>query len=541
MRNLPYIILFFAAMVFSQFAWAQPPADDLPSESLTIENQFDAVLKEANKKPTSPTLPALDTSSVGNLSYSLLPRLLKLDYDTPPIRPLAMPRAPKEDSYQFYTKLGYGSIKQPYGELLFNNGSSEQFKFNGGFKHHSINADNQIENQRFANNRAFISGTYFFEEGYSAGADLGFQLDNYHFYGYNDEDTSIARDAVKQRFTTFDGVLNFQNTVPTAGDINYGGLVDFYFRGDKFQTSEFGVGGSLLFQKRFSDKHLLEIKLSDHIVSFDNTISRSDNLFEFEPNLTFLFGPARLKLGAYLGIDSEFEPYPDVELLVNLLEGKVQILAGWNGHIQQNSFKRFTDENPFLVSQPTLMNTRVQDRYAGLRGQFSKFSYEGRVSWKPTTNYPLYVNDYSGDSTRFQVIYDDIEIFTISGTVTVEPIPFLEVLAGINYVIYNTTVQEKAWFLPAVTLNAGAVYTYKEKLRVNFDAFIASQQRFLRNDGVADFLNSRLDINLGAHYQVQENFGVFINANNLINNKFQGFNNYPNIGFNILGGVTIKL
>ncbi|MEO1437617.1 MAG: hypothetical protein AAFV80_18910, partial [Bacteroidota bacterium] len=461
MKNFKYIVALLGACFCMLSAQAQPPSDDLPSESLTIENQFDAVLREANKKPTSPTLPTVDTTSIGLQTYRLTPRLLKLAYDAPAIRPLAMPRAAKEPSYNFYSKLGYGSIKQPYGELMVNNGASEQFKFNAGFKHHSLNATNQIENQRFANNAASVSGTYFFEEGFSAGADLNFNLDNYHFFGYNDEDTTFLQDDVKQRFTTFSGVLNFQNTVPTAGDINYGAEVDFYFRGDRFESNEFGAGGSLMLQKRFSENHLLEVKLTDHLISFEDTASVTNNLFEFEPNLTFLVGPARIKLGAYLGYDGEFEPYPDVELLVNLLEGKVQILAGWTGHIQQNSFRRFTDANPFMVSELSLTNTRVQDRYAGLRGQFSKFSYEGRVSWKPTTNYPLFINDFAADSTRFQVVYDDIEIFTISGTVGVIPINDLEVLAGINYVLYNTTNQEKAWFLPVVTLNAGAVYTYK--------------------------------------------------------------------------------
>ncbi|MEO1438293.1 MAG: hypothetical protein AAFV80_22315, partial [Bacteroidota bacterium] len=85
------------------------------------------------------------------------------------------------------------------------------------------------------------------------------------------------------------------------------------------------------------------------------------------------------------------------------------------------------------------------------------------------------------------------------------------------------------------------VYTYKEKLRVSFDAYLASQQRFLRNDGVADFLNSRLDINAGVHYQIVENIGVFLDIINIANNKFQEFYNYPNIGFNALGGITIRL
>jgi outer membrane receptor protein involved in Fe transport len=46
------------------------------------------------------------------------------------------------------------------------------------------------------------------------------------------------------------------------------------------------------------------------------------------------------------------------------------------------------------------------------------------------------------------------------------------------------------------------------------------------------------DINIGADYRISKDFSAFIDLNNLTNQTYQRWFNYPTYGFNVIAGVT---
>ena len=46
------------------------------------------------------------------------------------------------------------------------------------------------------------------------------------------------------------------------------------------------------------------------------------------------------------------------------------------------------------------------------------------------------------------------------------------------------------------------------------------------------------DFSAGAEYRVNHQFGVFIQANNLLNTEYEKYLYYPRLGFNIFGGLN---
>jgi outer membrane receptor protein involved in Fe transport len=47
-----------------------------------------------------------------------------------------------------------------------------------------------------------------------------------------------------------------------------------------------------------------------------------------------------------------------------------------------------------------------------------------------------------------------------------------------------------------------------------------------------------VDLNIGVDYRYSKNLSAFIQLNNLANNRYDRFVNYPVYGINILGGFT---
>jgi outer membrane cobalamin receptor len=51
-------------------------------------------------------------------------------------------------------------------------------------------------------------------------------------------------------------------------------------------------------------------------------------------------------------------------------------------------------------------------------------------------------------------------------------------------------------------------------------------------------LDPAADLNLGAEFSVMPKLNLWIQMNNLLNNKYQRWNQYEVLGFNVLGGVV---
>ena len=108
--------------------------------------------------------------------------------------------------------------------------------------------------------------------------------------------------------------------------------------------------------------------------------------------------------------NDEFFFLPDLQVAVNLAEGKFRVQAGWDANLYKNSFRNLTDYNPFIAPiLPALQNAKYDDFYAAIGGVAGSWNYELRGGYKPTTNMALYLPTV-GDPTRFSVIYDTVNI-----------------------------------------------------------------------------------------------------------------------------------
>ena len=46
------------------------------------------------------------------------------------------------------------------------------------------------------------------------------------------------------------------------------------------------------------------------------------------------------------------------------------------------------------------------------------------------------------------------------------------------------------------------------------------------------------DLNAGAEFRITKNFNLWLQMNNIFNNKYERWNQYQVFGFNILGGIV---
>lgn len=527
-----------AVIILSLFA-VHLVAQDLPSEEVEVLKSFEARLAESSKLKTTP-LQATITQKPIQLNYQVPTRLLNIQYDPPRIRPMGLKRKRPKPTYKFFGKAGYGTPNSPYLDLMYNTGRNENYIFGANVKYHAANA-NSLENQRFSETGFGINGTYYLE-GFGISGRLGYDSDAYHFYGYNHEDTSFTQDQVRQLFSTFHAGLDFFNSQPTQGDINYKASLDFYSLGDNYEANETGVNAKADVTKWFNDAHPLTVTIGNDYTSYDgDTVDNTNNVFYIAPNFTYHGEQFKAKIGAYLGFsEGEFVPLPDIEASYNLAGEKFVLMAGWTGDIRKNTFRSITDYNPFVNSQLRMLNTEAQHIYGGLRGLISGIEYEAKIGQKRFNNLALFLNDTT-DFKRFNVHYDKVNSFNVQGAITITSIKNLELSGTLDINTFTPDSLTAAWHLPNTELNISAKYKMLEdKLALKAELFNAVGVSFLDEAQTEQTLASLFDISFGAAYQITDNFGVFLDLNNITNQKAQRWYLYPRYGFNMLVGVTAK-
>lgn len=535
MKNISLLIiaLFVTVSVFGQ---------KLPSEQVEVLKKFEANLAQSQKLGTSPILPAIEDVST-KLNYTVPTKLLTLSYEAPKLKPVALKRDKPDPTYKFYSKIGYGTPNMPFLDLHYGSGASKDLLYHFHAYHNSANNNRNQENQRFSS--TLVEGDLIkYGEDFAIGGNLGYNHDIVHFYGYPNVTDSILypQDSVRQQFGLIAGNVHLFNSELTNGDLNYDVGLDFYNLAELHDGNEFGVDVHLDFTKWINDAHAFKLTLGNDLTTFNgDSIRQTNNVTYVKPNFTFHGGTFQFKVGANMAsADSTFYVFPDIEAMVNLASDKFALIAGATGDLQKNTYRSITDYNPFVQNQFEARNTRENYYYGGLRGNFSGFSFEGKVGYKQYKNLALYLND-STDTRRFNVLYDNANSVNIHGSVLFSAIENLEVGGTIDVNTYSMDSLAAAWHLPNLELNVNAKYhLLDDKLTLRGELYNAGGISYLDANNDAVNTGTLFDLNLGADYQVTEKLGIFLDLNNVTNQKFQRWNNYPNFGFNMMAGFTLK-
>ena len=548
------IILSLWAISFQQGLLAQP---DLPSEEVEVIKDFDARLEDTEKVEITPSLPKQTTTTKTQI-YNIPTRTLQVEYLPPKIRPLAMKRDELPKQYNGFFKFGYGVPASPYAEASYYTFYDDRLNIGGRFRHHSANFKNKIH-QRFAENEAELKGTYYLDQGYAASGNLGYTSDQVHYYGFSggrDSAATPTREQAKQTFNTLKIGGQFFNGERTQGDINYKAGFNFYNMKDNFASRENAFDAYFGVTKWIAETNSLNLGIKTDLTTYrdgDNTgsdrLKQKLNNFYLTPSFTYHGDAFRVKLGANLvAFDGAFRFYPDVEASANIVGNKFTVFAGAEGSLQKNTMQSLSEYNPFIKTFGSLQlrNTDYNHFYAGLRGAFKAFNYKGQVGFKKAKNLALFLNDFNDfvnndqiSFNRLEVLYDTVNIFNIQGNIGATLLKNLNVGGTISINAYDLTNQQKAWHLPALEANFNAQYKLLEdKLKVKGELFVANAVPFKNESGLTDNLNTLLDLSFGAEYELTENFGAFVDVNNLLNNKRERWHRYPTYGLNVLLGIT---
>ncbi len=538
--------IIFVFTLFGAAAQEEEPTGEIEDAQIVIEKDKPLTLPKASRSYSKTEVLPVKTEQVA-INY----RLSAPVFNPEPIEvvPRQKPFSSSFDyeSYNNYAALGFGNYISPLVQAFLS--KSEQDQEIGLWLNHEsfINGPVRKKESAFATTDVSLFGNFDLRNALFK-PELTFDRKSFHYYGYD----NIAADLFagilpnitdKTHFNSFS--LNPELISSNKNGLNYFikpqirygwlGTSDASFNSEFDFNHQMGIGFEI------NDRFTGYVNAGYQFIGYKSSFSNNRNIAKITPGVNFEFEKFKGKIGVELAGANDstesamkFYVFPDIsgqfvfndQLSLNLL-----VDGGVIGTSLRNSFDNcwFLEDSLSMKNQIQKINTEFSLAYA----INSKLSVEPYLGISSTNQKSLFVVS-SSDSSRFALTYDEGDfIQTDMGARIVFTGKSASVSVDMKFSNYKTAEVTEPWYLPASQLEINYNQTFIEKLNVSASLLLM--------DGITGMspvsenavtLGSILDLGLSAQYEINEQWGAFIQGRNLLNQSYERYLNYPVIGLN---------
>ena len=563
-----YTFLLLSSVLFSQ------KKENLNTEEVTVVKPYTPTVNNALKINTNPVIDSTDILAKKNIQYTILSFPVASTFNPAKGKAKALKKVPKEYFYDNYISLGYGNFSTPTVEIFAHSNTSRYNDFGGFLNYHASGGG--IENIQLDDSFLNFGADLFYkqtERDFKWQIDLGAHHQSINWYGLSEKidfsETFLQSIQEKQTYSDIElgGEIEFFDSLAHRGNVKFSHFFD-----NTNTNEEYGfIGGVLDFpigQEMVYTEISFEFLNTNFDSNYNNTNALESTFFNigFKPSFEILRDNLTINLGAKLyysladrqvSKENQFYIYPDITASYKIANDTFIAYGGVTGDLQQNSYKNFVSENPFVSPTLNIQQTSQQfNAFAGIKGLLNEqIRFNFKAAYISETDKPLYllntsktngiipVNEGYEAGNSFQVVYDDVNTIKVSGELIMDINEDFKFGGNFEFNSYSLDKQQEAWNLPAIKATLLAKYTAK-KWYVGTELFFASERKDLFSTTFTSPVlitnEAYFDINFNGLYNINDKFAVFVNANNILGNNYQEYTNFEVQGLQFLGGITYK-
>ena len=585
--NFQYKIVIAVVFFATQISFAQKQDGDIGTEVVNVVKPYTPTISDAFKVKETPTLEDDDNSKKENIQYNIFSFPVASTFAPAKGKAAGVENSAKEKLFNNYATLAAGN----YGNInaeLFVTQTLESGDYVGAMLRH-LSSQGGIKNVELDNkfSNSSLDLTYGSRTNKLAwNGDLGYQRQTYNWYGLN----PILYEGLTP--TDKDLFLNGINPKQSYQNIYLGGRLainegvfkEATFRFNHFSDA-FSSGENRFVAKPSLQFDVMDVKLkTDFVLDYINGKFQKDyfdvsglkygytnvgfkpsfqiNKDDFSVNVGVgVFYSMATEIGTTSAKNKLFV-YPNITGSYKVVGDLMVAYAGAEGTLKQNSYQDFAQEN-FFVS-PTLAIAPTDqkfDVYVGLKGKLANtIGYNIRGSVMNEDNKALFksnIYDFTNTNTSgyangnsFGVVYDNVKTVSFFGELKAD---FSKnVSFGINgtFNSYTTKYESQAWNLPGIKLGSTIDFNVTPKWYAGANVFFVGERKdtqhlittmtFVATEPTIITLNSFFDLNAHVGYKHNERLTFFLKGNNLANQNYQKWMNYPVQGLQVLLGANYK-
>lgn len=439
-------------------------------------------------------------------------------------------------------KVGYGNLSTPYisGAFSFGDGKKSLGNIYGDY----ISSIGKIKNQDFSEINLKGTGSIFSAKNETYAGVAFSQHENY-LYGYNHALDSFAKSDIRRSYQDLSVNLGWRNISNNDLGINYDPHLVVHEFSRESKVNETSLIVTLPVEKRFSDAVSVKVAALGNFDKYtvkNSSFSISNNLFQLAPELVYYSDRFTFHGGITPSWNNNtLAVLPNIYGEAQLQQNVLVIQAGWVGRYIPNTFRSLSKENPYIQDLSFLNNTKEIQYYGGIKATIGKhFNFNAKAAVISYRDMPLFINDSTiGNSfvvtnesklTDLQIHgdlnYISQDKFTVSGALD------LNSYTGLHD-------NSKAWGLYPLKLTGSLRWNAFKQVIFKSDLIAFSGAKALTQDGSGKNLKGGTDLSAGVEFKLNKQFSVWLDMDNILNSKYEYWNNYPVYGFQVIGGLLI--
>lgn len=520
--------------------------DTTKRKTIEITSSFKPVLREAAKINFNAAPPAADNNRPV-LQYKVPAQNLLFNYQPMPLQPVALqPDSAASWQNSNYIKLGVGSVIIPYIQTGFSFGDNKNSFYNIFADHYD--AKGSLPFQKNNHTSVAATATYKTPKNLEWSGKLGFQSDQYFLYGYQPATLVFTKDQLRQQFQSFGGNLSLRNMTTTEYGINYNPNIKisvFSGKNDIHKASEANAVLNVPVQKTIGDYFTANLGFTADLTNYrpKDTATIQNNLFSITASVQYTKQGLHITGGLIPSWDNKkVSVLPDFMADITTKDQKFTIQLGWIGYYDKGSYERYASINPWIAQPTALLNTRVVERYVGIKGSvLNHLSYSAKLGFNTYKNMALFANDTIDGKTFVTLYTPSMNVLSFHGELGYTLGEHFSATGKLTLNEFSSVKdQAKAWGLLPLEFDALLRWKIMKDFWLRSDLNLwdgAAYRTLTKAVGKGD---AAFDLSAGLEYKLTKSLNLWFQMNNIFNNKYERWHQYPVYGFNVLGGIVFS-
>ena len=571
-NQIKYIITLVFLVVASNGFSQERETDTIDTDVVNVVKPYTPTISDAFKIKETPTLNDSTTAQKKDVKYNIFSIPVASTFTPAKGKAATVDKAKPIKLYDNYASLGFGTYTTILGEVYLNHALNRTERVGGYLSHHSSQGgiDGLLLDDNFSNTNLNANFSKQLRD-MSWTVDAGFGLQTYNWYGlpqplFDETTADMINEGHSFYNVHFGGKLNFEDAIIDNLKVRFRRFGDDQDSGENrfIASSEFTVPIR-------GEEIKTEVTIDYIGGEFDRNFYTEDAIkygninFGIAPSYQLKQDDLTVNLGVNLVYlndtefsDNKFYIYPNITASYRLVDEILIAYGGIEGGLIQNSYYDFANENPFV--SPTLFIVPTDQQYnasVGLKGKLSNsMSYNISGRYFADRNKAMFMsNSVLGGATEdyqygnsYGIVYDDVNTLSVAGELNVDINRNFNLGIKAEYFNYSADTQSEAWNLPDIKGSLFLDYQIDDNWFAGAGLFFVGERKdqfyeegtLVPTSPVTVTLDSYFDANAHVGYRVTDRLSVFVKANNIANNDYQRWMNFPVQGIQVLGGATYQ-
>ena len=523
--------------------------DSIPEKVVTIVSAFKPQLKNVAKIGFLNATAVVDTNSV-LLSYQVPSQNLSFQY-----QPIALvPRAIKIDSLNAIKqsanlKIGMGNYFNQFIQLEGALVDQKAQQHHVSFLNESIAGPHPI--QKWNSIGLNYNGSYSMNKNKVLNTQVYFNQSNRYRYGLVPDSTILPLKNFEQKLTVIGANFSLINNQVASDEFNYAPILKFNHSNLINQANNLVIDlySPIMYSLKNSIKLHADFNFSYNQYNQVNRNSINNTIFQFDPSLELNKTQYRLNIGVRPTIaNGDFALYPKIELTKKLKDTNYILDAGWNTSVNNNQLMQLIGQNHWISAPSSMPISSKENKYLNVQVTVSKrLNYGFNMALNDYRELPFFnqtkqMNNPIQEGLKFDVLFEKRAIaIELVGNLRYQFSDKILWKNNFKYIQFNLIRENtQAWGILPFEFNSQLNWVFNKKLLLDAAGQFWTGSKTSAGLGNAYQLNNTFVLNAGMQYTISDQWTFWGKGENLLDQQYQRWANYPSLGIQILAGIQYK-